>query len=67
MMTQITMAGGNTPTLDPVTLIRMFAFRHKIFRERLGWDVTSDHGMEYDCWRSFRNKTQTLLLAGYFE
>lgn len=47
-MSQIVLAGGEMPLFDPVTLIRMFAFRHRIFHERLGWEVTSDHGMEYD-------------------
>ncbi len=47
-MSHILLAGGERPLFDPVTLIRMFAFRHKVFHERLGWEVTSDHGMEYD-------------------
>jgi acyl homoserine lactone synthase len=47
-MSQILMAGGGQPGFDPVTLVHMFAFRHRIFHDRLGWDVTSDHGLEYD-------------------
>ena len=47
-MSQVMLAGGEASTLDPVTLIRMFSFRHRIFHDRLGWEVTSDHGMEYD-------------------
>lgn len=26
----------------------MFRLRHSVFHDRLGWDVTSDNGMEYD-------------------
>lgn len=47
-MSQILMAGGGRPGFDPVTLVHMFAFRHQVFHDRLGWDVTSDHGLEYD-------------------
>lgn len=47
-MSQVMLAGGGASTLDPVTLVRMFSFRHRIFHDRLGWEVTSDHGMEYD-------------------
>lgn len=47
-MSQILMAGGDQPGFDPATLEHMFAFRHHIFHDRLGWDVTSDRGLEYD-------------------
>lgn len=30
------------------TLYNMFRFRHKIFHDRLKWEVNSLHGMEYD-------------------
>lgn len=33
---------------DHATLYNMFRFRHKIFHDRLKWDVNSLHGMEYD-------------------
>lgn len=33
---------------DSQTLFNMFRFRHKIFHDRLKWDVNSVHGMEYD-------------------
>ncbi|MDH5180925.1 MAG: GNAT family N-acetyltransferase, partial [Gammaproteobacteria bacterium] len=33
---------------DSQTLFNMFRFRHKIFHDRLKWDVNSIHGMEYD-------------------
>ncbi len=33
---------------DHNTLFEMFRFRHKIFHDRLKWDVNSLHGMEYD-------------------
>lgn len=47
-MNQILMAGGGQPGFDPTTLHNMFAFRHRVFHDRLGWDVTSDHGLEHD-------------------
>lgn len=47
-MNQILMAGGGQPGFDPTTLRNMFAFRHRVFHDRLGWDVTSDHGLEHD-------------------
>jgi len=33
---------------DHNTLFSMFRFRHKIFHDRLKWDVNSLHGMEFD-------------------
>lgn len=33
---------------DHSILFDMFRFRHKIFHDRLQWDVNSLHGMEYD-------------------
>jgi len=30
------------------TMRSMFRFRHKVFRERLGWEVASRHGLEID-------------------
>lgn len=33
---------------DVVAMNGMFALRHKIFSERLGWDVKSEEGMEKD-------------------
>ncbi len=33
---------------DEATLYNMFRFRHKIFHDRLNWEVNSLHGMEYD-------------------
>jgi acyl homoserine lactone synthase len=33
---------------DQQMLQRMFRFRHRVFRERLGWDVESRHGLEID-------------------
>ena len=47
-MHQILMAGGGLARFDPITLRTMFAFRHRIFHDRLGWDVTSDRGLEHD-------------------
>jgi acyl homoserine lactone synthase len=34
--------------LDFRTLASMYRLRHAVFHDRLGWDVTSDNGMEYD-------------------
>ena len=47
-MSQVQMAGGGQPRFDLVTMQQMFAFRHRVFHDRLGWDVPSDHGMEHD-------------------
>jgi acyl homoserine lactone synthase len=33
---------------DQQMLHRMFRFRHRVFRERLGWEVESRHGLEID-------------------
>jgi len=34
--------------VDKQLVHRMFRFRHKVFRERLGWEVGSSHGLEID-------------------
>jgi acyl homoserine lactone synthase len=47
-MHQILMARANDPALDADTLNAMFRFRHKVFYERLGWDVDSNGGVERD-------------------
>lgn len=39
---------ANENTYDYTTLFNMLRFRHKIFHDRLKWDVNSLHGMEFD-------------------
>jgi acyl homoserine lactone synthase len=39
---------SNDVQVDQQMLRRMFRFRHKVFRERLGWEVESRHGLEID-------------------
>lgn len=33
---------------DPYALHHMYRLRHEVFHERLGWEVTSAHGLEQD-------------------
>lgn len=47
-MAVITIARRGDGRLDDSTLRAMFRLRHAIFHDRLGWDVTSDNGMEHD-------------------
>jgi acyl homoserine lactone synthase len=47
-MAEITIARRGDSRLDDSTLRAMFRLRHAIFHDRLGWDVTSDDGMEHD-------------------
>lgn len=47
-MHQILLAKANDRILDRETLDGMFQFRHKVFYQRLGWEVSSEHGMERD-------------------
>ena len=41
-------AGGAAFT--PETLDRLYRFRHRVFRQRLCWDVSSIRGRERDCY-----------------
>lgn len=47
-MHRILMARADDRALDPGTLEDMFRFRHKVFYERLGWEVPSRDGIERD-------------------
>lgn len=47
-MYRILMAHANDSALDANTLNEMFKFRHKVFYERLGWEVDSINGLERD-------------------
>lgn len=47
-MHQILMAKADDPILDKETKNEMFIFRHKVFYERLGWEVDSINGIERD-------------------
>lgn len=39
---------GHASELQPHDVKAMFRLRHSVFKERLGWDVTSHEGMESD-------------------
>lgn len=39
---------SNDAQVDRQVVRRMFRFRHKVFRERLGWEVESRNGLEID-------------------
>jgi acyl homoserine lactone synthase len=39
---------SNDVQVDSRMVRRMFRFRHKVFRERLGWEVESRNGLEID-------------------
>ncbi len=52
-MSQILMGGGNIPRFDERTLCGMFAFRHEVFSKKLGWEVDTRGGMEYDLFDTF--------------
>lgn len=47
-MSRILIASASNPNLDTNILNKMFRFRHKVFYERLGWDVGNENGMERD-------------------
>jgi len=47
-MNQILIANASNPILDRDILNKMFRFRHKVFYERLGWEVGNENGMERD-------------------
>ena len=47
-MHQILIAKANDRDLDSNTLNGMFKFRHKVFYERLGWEVDGANGIERD-------------------
>ena len=47
-MHQILVGHADDPILDSNTLNKMYCFRHKVFYERLGWDVGNENGMERD-------------------
>lgn len=47
-MTQILMGQARDHALDRATMDGMFALRHTVFRERLGWSVESRDGRERD-------------------
>ena len=47
-MSEIALGRYGDRILDPEVLKQMYQLRHTVFRERLGWDVVSDHGMEHD-------------------
>ncbi len=47
-MSDIVLAGGKLPGLDAGTLRGMFAFRHRVFFNRLGWEVDTRDDLEFD-------------------
>ena len=47
-MSEIALGRYSDRVLDGEALKQMYQLRHTVFRDRLGWDVVSDHGMEHD-------------------
>ena len=47
-MNGIIVAGPSDPALNRSTMLDMYRFRHKVFHDRLGWEVASCFGMEID-------------------
>lgn len=47
-MSGIMLGGGDAPRFDQSTLQGMFAFRHEVFFRRLGWQVETHEGLEFD-------------------
>jgi acyl homoserine lactone synthase len=47
-MSEIILGGGAFPGFDAMTMRGMFAFRHKVFFNKLGWDVETHNELEYD-------------------
>lgn len=47
-MCKILLGGGDAPRFGQSVLLDMFAFRHDVFYQRLGWDVHTRYQLEYD-------------------
>lgn len=47
-MSEILMGGGGFPGFDAPTMRGMFAFRHRVFFNKLGWDVETRDKLEFD-------------------
>ena len=47
-MGQIMLAQHGNGSLDQRAAIGMYRLRHEVFHDRLGWEVTTDNGMEHD-------------------
>lgn len=47
-MSEVVLAQHGDGYLNDQAVVGMYRLRHAVFHDRLGWDVTSDNGMEYD-------------------
>ena len=47
-MRQIMLAQHGNGSLNHQAAMAMYRLRHDVFHDRLGWEVTSDNGMEHD-------------------
>lgn len=47
-MGQIMLAQHGNGSLDQRAAMGMYRLRHDVFHDRLGWEVTTDNGMEHD-------------------
>jgi acyl homoserine lactone synthase len=47
-MSEILLTQRGDARLDESTMQQMYRLRHAVFHDRLGWEVTSDNGMEHD-------------------
>jgi len=63
-MNEILLAHKGHPELDMPSIKGMYELRHAVFHDRLGWDVTSDNGMEYDIFDQ-ANPTYVLVKDKY--
>ena len=48
MDTQIVLGRASEGVIETPVLHSLYRFRHRVFKERLGWEVSSIAGMEYD-------------------
>jgi predicted GNAT family N-acyltransferase len=47
-MSEILLIQRGDARLGQTTLEQMYRLRHAVFHDRLGWEVTSDNGLEHD-------------------
>ncbi len=59
-MSEILLTQRGDARLNETTMQQMYRLRHTVFHDRLGWEVTSDDGMEYD---EFDNANSVYVLV----
>ena len=53
-MSEVLLARQGDGRMNDHLLAGIYRLRHTVFHDRLGWDVTSDNGMEYDEFDRFK-------------